>query len=153
MQTSRQMITARQLSFIHRERKEKVQDTSISDPLPNMFRLNILDEERKIAIRLISEAPSLAQKGYISSQESGNSEKSVENPCGICCNEVNFFDAQLEPCKHVFCRSCILDWFGRENTCPTCRARIGFYTTPSAFGRVIRSIESRNQGDLQLRWN
>lgn len=30
----------------------------------------------------------------------------------------------LQPCKHVFCETCVCAWLDRERTCPLCRALV-----------------------------
>jgi hypothetical protein len=44
-----------------------------------------------------------------------------DHNCGVCLKE--FVDPVIcSPCKHVFCRNCILEWLQAKETCPFCRA-------------------------------
>ena len=48
----------------------------------------------------------------------GQDAHAAEFMCAICCNLV---DAPLlTQCQHVFCTSCLQDWFDRISKCPTC---------------------------------
>lgn len=59
--------------------------------------------------------------------------------CAICMNELTAGAplGQLSNCIHIFCASCLLDWFkaeprarnGRHQTCPTCRSKSAFLLT------------------------
>ena len=41
----------------------------------------------------------------------------------VCCICANVFEDPTEsPCRHVFCRECILRWLQEGNTCPICRS-------------------------------
>ena len=40
--------------------------------------------------------------------------------CPICF-EIVVFPAQLLPCNHSFCPSCLASWLKRRVTCPVCR--------------------------------
>ncbi|KNC49964.1 uncharacterized protein AMSG_11904 [Thecamonas trahens ATCC 50062] len=42
--------------------------------------------------------------------------------CPIC--QDDFEDAVILPCKHMFCESCVTEWFHYNKTCPMCRAEI-----------------------------
>ena len=44
--------------------------------------------------------------------------------CTICLNEMDdpSLMAVATACKHVFCRSCILQWVAKQRRCPICRA-------------------------------
>ena len=42
--------------------------------------------------------------------------------CPIC--QDDFEDAVILRCKHMFCESCVTEWFHYNKTCPMCRAEI-----------------------------
>ena len=46
-------------------------------------------------------------------------EKSVENLCPICLNEIK--DKIILSCKHEFCFICLNEWSNKGNRCPMCR--------------------------------
>ncbi|KAK9863930.1 hypothetical protein WJX84_002024 [Apatococcus fuscideae] len=46
----------------------------------------------------------------------------VGNSCAIC--QESMEQPVKLSCNHIFCNSCILEWFERECTCPMCRAVI-----------------------------
>ena len=48
--------------------------------------------------------------------------KASAQPCNICLDSVGQRDPL--PCGHAFHPPCIQDWLSRQNTCPTCEAKI-----------------------------
>lgn len=43
--------------------------------------------------------------------------------CPICQDALSgVTKAMTLPCKHKFCKECVVEWLGRKNTCPLCRA-------------------------------
>lgn len=47
-----------------------------------------------------------------------------EKECVICLDSFDLESKQLSvklPCKHIFHKMCIMEWFIREKSCPTCR--------------------------------
>ena len=56
---------------------------------------------------------------------------SAEFTCAVCCNLV---DAPLlTRCHHVFCLSCLQDWFNTKPSCPTCSQVRVLSRTPRDF--------------------
>lgn len=50
-------------------------------------------------------------------------ENSTTEECSICFEEFNEAYGQLSDCNHVFCVTCIRDWFKTtgQKSCPVCR--------------------------------
>ena len=42
--------------------------------------------------------------------------------CMICTGTIEV-PTRPEPCRHLFCRSCLERWAGISNTCPLCKTR------------------------------
>lgn len=54
-------------------------------------------------------------------------EKSeIEYECSICLNNITEDIAKTE-CEHYFCKSCIIKWLKKNNTCPNCRTSFQYY--------------------------
>ena len=44
--------------------------------------------------------------------------------CSICLNKIDIDeDIIILPCCHRYHKSCILQWFNQQNTCPICREK------------------------------
>lgn len=48
------------------------------------------------------------------------SKRAHDTDCSICLESPT--NPITLPCNHIFCRSCISDWFGQRKNCPICRA-------------------------------
>ncbi|KAH7119928.1 hypothetical protein B0J11DRAFT_582423 [Dendryphion nanum] len=79
--------------------------------------------------------------------------------CGICFDE---YEPELRklvslnPCKHIFCRKCILSWFGgvrpERGTCPGCRKTL-FKADPLTAKQIEeREIDESRDAHLQVNW-
>jgi hypothetical protein len=44
--------------------------------------------------------------------------------CPICQDKLAGKKSMVLPCKHRFCRPCVVEWLGRKDTCPMCRAAV-----------------------------
>ena len=44
----------------------------------------------------------------------------AEFTCSICQNLVDHGTSTITKCNHVFCRSCLEEWFRRKRSCPVC---------------------------------
>eukprot|EP01155_Anaeramoeba_flamelloides_P033053 Anaeramoba_flamelloidesa96377_16.p1 GENE.a96377_16~~a96377_16.p1 ORF type:complete len:318 (-),score=42.22 a96377_16:152-1105(-) len=45
------------------------------------------------------------------------------NNCSICLSNFSR-PIKLQPCNHIFCENCIIEWFLRSELCPLCREKI-----------------------------
>ncbi|XP_022919830.1 E3 ubiquitin-protein ligase RNFT2 [Onthophagus taurus] len=64
----------------------------------------------------------LLQNVTIGSSPSKEQIQTAGDHCPICHDE---YDSPiLLHCRHIFCESCVLTWFDREQTCPLCRAKV-----------------------------
>lgn len=56
--------------------------------------------------------------------QSDNSSEIVLNgeDCSICLEKIEI--AHKTECGHIFCKSCIEEWYKRNSTCPLCRKKI-----------------------------
>lgn len=46
-------------------------------------------------------------------------DENLDRECPVCLDAPA---AIVLPCTHAFCQSCMLDWSGKSDTCPLCRA-------------------------------
>ena len=52
-------------------------------------------------------------------------EEGIINECCICLNQINRKEKIIIlPCKHYFHKSCLLEWYKKSKSCPTCRLLI-----------------------------
>lgn len=49
----------------------------------------------------------------------------IKGDCAICLEE-NVNTCIKTECSHIFCKSCITEWFRNHNECPMCRNKIEF---------------------------
>jgi hypothetical protein len=49
-------------------------------------------------------------------------ENTFENLCPICLTDIK--NSVLLPCKHIFCYTCMEQWFCIKHNCPLCRTKI-----------------------------
>ncbi|KAJ8977173.1 hypothetical protein NQ317_003113 [Molorchus minor] len=64
----------------------------------------------------------LLQNVSIGSSPSKDQIQTAGDHCPICHDEYD--SPVLLQCRHIFCESCVTNWFDREQTCPLCRAKI-----------------------------
>lgn len=70
--------------------------------------------------------------------------------CAICL-EVKHRETTLEPCRHTFCRACILAWLQQRTACPLCsRCAVTFFEprrSASALDKLFRPSDSGVEDD------
>jgi hypothetical protein len=61
-------------------------------------------------------------------------ESHVGDSCTICFEEFEAGSSELLalPCDHFFCKTCILPWLEKTNSCPVCRHELEAEATPGA---------------------
>ena len=58
---------------------------------------------------------------YNKSKEIKSFKIRMEN-CAICMNDYED-QLALNPCRHKFCKKCIMTWLEKNPTCPLCRCK------------------------------
>eukprot|EP00948_MAST-09A_sp_MAST-9A-sp1_P002379 g2379.t1 len=61
-----------------------------------------------------------------------------ELQCSIC-SSLLCSPVMLEECQHLFCETCLLEWFVRKEVCPLCQAQIDPETVRKA-PRIVRNL-------------
>nr|XP_022919831.1 RING finger and transmembrane domain-containing protein 2 isoform X2 [Onthophagus taurus] len=73
-------------------------------------------------LKLFKNAVLKLLQNTIGSSPSKEQIQTAGDHCPICHDE---YDSPiLLHCRHIFCESCVLTWFDREQTCPLCRAKV-----------------------------
>ena len=58
--------------------------------------------------------------------------------CSICFNPMTLENICTTNCNHSFCKSCLDNWFNRNNrTCPMCRTNIEYFNHNNNIIRII----------------
>ena len=83
------------------------------------------------------------------SQPKCNSNKPMESDeqCPICFEGAFRTRTSLDSCKHQFCWSCIMDWLGRESTCPVCRKTVHRLSAKVDGKKIKQKIKEKRLAD------
>lgn len=75
---------------------------------------------------------------YIQSIQNGN------ELCPICQSIVD--RPVITPCKHIFCKECVTQWFRRKPACPVCRAGC----TSNNLEELVEVLDEQESGDFTV---
>ncbi|KAJ7153844.1 hypothetical protein C8R46DRAFT_1218218 [Mycena filopes] len=102
----------------------------------------------RLALERASErdAPASIAKAEADREKKENLERALG--CGICLDIMHNPDT-ISTCGHTFCQECLLIWFDKRRTCPTC---VGVVSFPPNVNRALESaIESLIEAESAMR--
>lgn len=67
--------------------------------------------------------------------------KTPEKPMCVICMSTVKNKANIDSCKHEFCRKCIVKWAETENSCPCCRKKFNKVSTEKS----TKKVENKRQ--------
>jgi E3 ubiquitin-protein ligase SHPRH len=91
-------------------------DHKPGEPVPRAEFLRCIESEQQKGAKI---STLLAKRRYLAHLKVEQSASGVQRNCVIC--QSTFEQGTLTVCGHVYCRDCILLWWNRHRSCPTCK--------------------------------
>jgi hypothetical protein len=70
--------------------------------------------------------------------------------CTICMEDKSNDEKCITNCDHIFCKSCIHEWFDKKKTsCPSCRTDIEYYSN-NKNNNIIVKVKEENRNNVNI---